>query len=124
MDKNELVNMLDVFGSQVVDLHQQLTSKRGKTVLANQLLRSGTSVGANISEALRGQSERDFMAKMHIADKEAHETAYWLKLLKESNYIDDPDTYSRVYRNCMDLVRVTERITDKDPNMRDWLERA
>ena len=75
------------FAIKVVEVNRTL-NKRNEFVLSNQLLRSGTSVGANINEALSGVSKRDFQHKMGIAYKEANETEYWLKLLKHSNTLE------------------------------------
>ncbi|OAD46768.1 four helix bundle protein [Polaribacter atrinae] len=67
----------------MISLYKKLQQER-EFVISNQILRSGTSIGANIEEALAGQSKRDFTAKMSISSKEARETKYWLRLLKES----------------------------------------
>ena len=75
------------FAVQVVKLVRQLRMEHKEYVLSKQLLRSGTSIGANIEEALAGQSRRDFIAKMSIASKETRESAYWLRLLRETNYL-------------------------------------
>ncbi len=71
------------FSLKIIRLYKQLLSEN-EYILSKQLLRSGTSIGANIEEALAGQSKRDFIAKMSISSKEARETKYWLRLLKES----------------------------------------
>ena len=71
------------FALEVVELFKKLQAER-EYVLSKQLLRSGTSIGANIEEALAGQSRRDFLAKMAVASKEARETRYWLVLLQKS----------------------------------------
>lgn len=71
------------FALSVIELYKKLVKER-ELVLSKQLLRSGTSIGANVEEALGGQSRRDFLAKMSIASKEARETRYWLELLKHS----------------------------------------
>jgi len=71
------------FALDVISLYKQLQSEK-EFVLSRQMLRSGTSIGANIEEALAGQSRRDFLAKMSIASKEARETRYWLVLLQQS----------------------------------------
>lgn len=77
------------FAVRVVNLCKSLDQKPGVSrTLANQLLRSGTSIGANVSEAQAGQSKKDFIAKMAIAAKEARETHYWLKLLTASNIVE------------------------------------
>ncbi|MCC7297473.1 MAG: four helix bundle protein [Bacteroidia bacterium] len=75
------------FAIKIVEVNRTLNLKK-EFVLSNQLLRSGTSVGANINEALSGVSKRDFQHKMGIAFKEANETEYWLKLLKYSNTLE------------------------------------
>ena len=74
------------FAIQVIKLYKQLIDKK-EFVLSKQLLRSGTSIGANVEEASAGQSKRDFITKMAIASKEARETRYWLRLLRESKII-------------------------------------
>ena len=72
------------FSLKIIILYKKLLSEN-EYIISKQLLRSGTSIGANIEEALAGQSKRDFTAKMSISSKEARETKYWLRLLKESN---------------------------------------
>ncbi|MFT5145568.1 MAG: four helix bundle protein [Polaribacter sp.] len=71
------------FSLKIILLYKKL-QKDKEFIISNQILRSGTSIGANIEEALAGQSKRDFTAKMSISSKEARETKYWLRLLKES----------------------------------------
>jgi len=73
----------------VINLYSYLTTKRKEYVMSKQLLRCGTSIGANVTEGIYGQSEADFISKMSIAQKEANETEYWLELLHESDYITD-----------------------------------
>lgn len=75
------------FALKVIDLNRELISRK-ENVLSNQVLRSGTSIGANINEALGGVSKKDFQYKIALAFKEANETEYWLKLLKYSNTAD------------------------------------
>jgi four helix bundle protein len=74
------------FALRIIRLYTKLQEQR-EYVLSRQLLRSGTSIGANVTEATAGQSRRDFLAKMSIASKEARETRYWLQLLKESELV-------------------------------------
>ena len=74
------------FALLIIDLYKFLI-KKGEFVLSKQMLRSGTSIGANIEEAQVSQSRKDFLSKISIASKEARETLYWLRLLKESNLI-------------------------------------
>lgn len=77
------------FALKIIKLHQQLQNER-EFVISKQLLRSGTSIGANIEEAGAAQSKKDFMHRMSIASKEARETKYWIKLLKESKLANVP----------------------------------
>jgi four helix bundle protein len=75
------------FALQIIKLYSKLREKH-EYVLAKQLLRSGTSIGANVEEASAGQSRKDFLAKMAVASKEARETRYWLRLLRESDLVE------------------------------------
>ena len=75
------------FAVRIVNLYKHLSSTKKEVVLSKQLLRSGTSIGANVSEAQRGQSRADFNAKMNIALKEAYETEYWLRLLYKTDFL-------------------------------------
>lgn len=83
MEDNAVKTKSFSFALAVIKLYQELVEQR-EFVISKQLLRSGTSIGANVEEALAGQSRRDFLSKMSIASKEARETLYWLRLLKES----------------------------------------
>ena len=73
--------------------------------LANQLLRSGTSIGANNAEACNAVSKQDFRSKSYIALKEARESLYWIELLKRNNYIDERQ-YQSIYEDCEELVKI------------------
>ena len=79
------------FSVKIVELYQYLRNEKKEFTLGNQLLRSGTSIGANVEEATAAQSKRDFIAKMSISLKEARETNYWLRLLKRTGYIQKND---------------------------------
>lgn len=79
-------------------------------MLSKQILKSGTSIGANIKEAECAQSRADFYAKMYIAYKEAAETEYWLELLCESGYIED-DAFNSIYEDCQEILKVLAAIT-------------
>lgn len=76
------------FAVKVVELYKVLTDSKKEYVLSKQLLRSGTSIGANIKEAQEAQSKNDFISKMSIALKEAVETEYWIELMRETQYLD------------------------------------
>ncbi len=83
MSRNIVRDKSFAFALQVISLYRQLQAER-EFVLSKQLLRSGTSIGANVEEAVAAQSRNDFLSKMAIASKEARETRYWLMLLRES----------------------------------------
>lgn len=93
------------FAIQVVNLYKLLTGDRKEYVLSKQVLRSGTSIGANVEEGLGGQSERDFFAKLNIAYKEARETHYWLRLLKDTGYLTAQEA-EKYLNDCDELLRI------------------
>ncbi len=75
------------FAIRIVNVYKHLKAEKKEFVLSKQLLRSGTSIGANIEESIGGQSNKDFLSKISIAYKEARETVYWLKLLQATDYL-------------------------------------
>ena len=77
-----------LFAIEIVKLYKYLSAEKKEFVLSKQVLRSGTSIGANVNEAISSESKKDFVHKLGIALKEARETAYWLSLLKDSGYIN------------------------------------
>lgn len=79
------------FALKSISLYKKITSENKEYVLSKQFLRSSTSIGANVEETIGAQSERDFLSKISISYKEARETHYWLRLLKDSNYISYED---------------------------------
>ncbi|NLO44596.1 MAG: four helix bundle protein [Candidatus Cloacimonetes bacterium] len=94
MSKNNvIVDKSFAFALKAVKLYEYLSMDKKEFVLSKQVLRSGTSIGANINEAIEAQSKADFIHKMSISLKEARETEYWLKLLTASGYINDSDNY-------------------------------
>ena len=93
MKENKLLTCSQNFAIEIIGLVEDLR-KSQSTVIANQIARSGTSIGANISEAQYAQSSKDFIAKLQIALKEANETAYWLTLLKQTTGIADDQFYT------------------------------
>ena len=97
------------FAVQIVNLYKFLTVEKREYVLSKQLLRSGTSIGANISEAQRGQSKADFIAKMSIALKEANETDYWLRLLYKTDYISE-EQFESLNSGINELIRILTAI--------------
>ncbi len=87
MRENAIQTKSFALAMATIDLYKRLQSKR-EYVISRQLLRSGTSVGANVEEANAGQSRKDFLSKMSVASKEARETKYWLRLLETSKLVD------------------------------------
>ena len=102
---NVVVEKSKAFALRIINLYRYLKDEKREHILSKQVLRSGTSIGANVKEAIRGQSRADFLAKMNIALKEASETEYWLELLHESSYIPD-DAFESIYRDCQELLRL------------------
>lgn len=107
------------FAVRIVNLFKHLSNDKKEFVLSKQVLRSGTSIGANISEAIQGQSKKDFLSKMNIALKEANETEYWLRLLKATGYLSENE-YKSIYKDCIELEKLLISIvkTSKKDNKR------
>ena len=99
------------FAIRIINLYRLLTESRGEYVLSKQILRSGTSIGANVTEALCGASRKDFLAKMYIAYKECAETEYWLELLLETGYIGSNESKS-IMSDCTELKKMLTSITN------------
>lgn len=89
MKENVIQQKSFVFAIRIVNAYKYLTEQKKEFVLSKQLLRSGTSIGANVEEAIGGQSKKDFIAKISISYKEARETKYWLNLLTATDYLDE-----------------------------------
>lgn len=98
-----------LFAIEIVNTYKFLSSEKKEYVLSKQLLRSGTSIGANISEALFGQSSKDFIHKLYISRKEANETLYWINLLHETKYID-PEQHSNLLKKSTELRKMLTSI--------------
>lgn len=98
------------FAIGIVNLYKTLCDEKHEYVLSKQVLKSGTSIGANISEAQCAQSKADFYAKMYIAYKESSETKYWLELLHETNYISKEKFEELNYDN-QEILRILAKIT-------------
>ena len=109
MDRNIVGEKSFEFAVRVVNLYKFLTREHKEYVLAKQLLRCGTSIGANIAEAQRGQSKADFAAKMNIALKEANETVYWLKLLYRTDYLTKAQ-YESMDKDAQELLNLLAAI--------------
>ena len=97
------------FALDIIKLYKQLTSETKEYVLSKQLLRAGTSIGANVNEAVSSESKRDFVHKLGIALKEARETTYWLSLLKDSKYITT-SSFNDLNNSCCEIIRILSSI--------------
>lgn len=102
---NPIVDKSKAFAIAAVRLYKRLCDERHEYVLSKQFVRAGTSIGANVHEAVRAQSHADFISKMSIALKEAEETEYWLDLLHETGYVADP-SYQTIRLQNGELLRL------------------
>jgi len=111
-EDNIVLNKSFNFAVRIVQFYRYITSTTTgprEFVLSKQILRSGTSIGANLREARRAQSTADFISKSYIALKEADETAYWLELLKSGEYIT-AETFESLYADCEELIKLLTTI--------------
>jgi len=104
MSKSIIVTKSYQFALKIIELYKFLSYEKKEYVLSKQILKSGTSIGANVEEAQAAISKRDFISKISIASKEARETHYWLRLLKDSNYL--LSKYNPLLDECEELKRI------------------
>ncbi|MDO4194716.1 MAG: four helix bundle protein [Prevotellaceae bacterium] len=97
------------FAVRIVNMYKYLTNEKQEYIMSKQVFRSGTSIGANVCEALQGISTADFVAKMSISLKEACETDYWLRLLHNTGYIDDR-LFSSIIVDCEEIIKILTSI--------------
>ena len=112
MNENVIENKSFDFAVRVVYLYKYLTNKKHEFVMSKQLLRSGTSIGANVAEAQKAQTKADFNAKMNIAMKEANETYYWLRLLHRTQYLTDRE-FESIESDIKEILAVVTAICKK-----------
>ena len=105
MKENILIDLSKEFAVDVINLCTEIKNSKKGNLLLNQLLRSGTSIGANIHEANYASSKADFINKFQIALKECYESDYWLSLFKETKIITD-DEYKQMYNKCSKIRRL------------------
>lgn len=98
------------FAVRIVKLYKYLCDEKKEYVLSKQVLRSGTSIGANISEALCSISKKEFLAKMYISYKECSETKYWLELLYETDFLKKEE-YDSIVNDCTEIQKILTTIT-------------
>ena len=107
--ENPIASKSKKFALRVIKLYKYLCSSKGEYVLSKQILRSGTSIGANVREGIRGQSKADFISKMGIALKEASESEYWIELLIESDYLEEAEGES-IMSDCQEIIGILIKI--------------
>ena len=100
------------FAVRIVNLYRHLTADKKEFVLSKQLLRSGTSIGANVAEGERGQSKPDFNSKMNIALKEANETYYWLRLLHKTDFLTEKE-FKSIESDIKEIIAILISICKK-----------
>ena len=108
---NVIVDKSKAFALRIINLYKYLCEEKHEYILSKQLIRSGTSIGANIKEAIRGQSNADFTAKMNIALKEASKTEYWLDLLHKSDYLTN-EQFDSIHSDCVEILKILTAIVN------------
>lgn len=105
MKNNVIADKSKAFAIRIIKLYKYLASEKQEYTLSKQVLRSGTSIGANVRESLRAQSKADFISKQNIALKEADETCYWLELLHETDFITDNE-FESIYTEANEIIKL------------------
>jgi four helix bundle protein len=108
-DDNVIQQKSYAFAIRIVKLYRHLSQEKKEFVLSKQLLRSGTSIGANLEEGIGGQSRKDFAAKVNISYKEARESRYWIRLLRDTDYLEPKEAES-ILNDCEEVVRILAAI--------------
>jgi len=106
---NQILIESKAFAIRIIKLYKYLQENKQIYVLSKQVLRSGTSIGANVRESVNAQSRMDFINKLNIALKEANETEYWLELLHESDYLNE-DEFTSLYNDCGKIAATLTKI--------------
>ena len=109
MKENIIQDKSFLFAVRIINLYKYLTATKKEFVLSKQILRCGTSIGANIEESIGGRSDKEFLFKLEISYKEARETIYWLKLLKATDYIS-VNEFDSIYGEADELCRILAKI--------------
>ena len=113
--ENIVIEKSYAFALRIIKLYKYLADTHKEYVISKQVLRSGTAIDALLSELVYAQSKADFINKAHVALKEANETAYWLSLLKDSEYISI-DSYNSIYTDCNELIKLLVSIVKTSKN--------
>ena len=119
MRESIAINKSYDFAIRIIKLFQYLNNEKKEFVLSKQILRSGTSIGANIEEAQGGQSEKDFISKLTIAYKETRETHYWLRLMRDTKIIEDKLANSLI-SDCEELLKIIGTILKTMKNKKNY----
>ncbi|MEE7583414.1 MAG: four helix bundle protein [Oscillospiraceae bacterium] len=106
---NILLDKSKLFAIRIVNLYKYLCNDKKEYVLSKQILRSGTSIGANVKESIYAQSKLDFISKLSIALKETSETEYWLELLYQTEYINSIQ-FESIHNDCVELLKLLTAI--------------
>ena len=114
MRKNTVLEKSFAFSVRIVHLHKYLTEQKKEYVISKQLYRSGTSIGANITEAQRAESMADFVHKMKIALKEANESQYWLQLLYKAAYLSEKE-FDSLHNDLLEIIKMLTAICKHYP---------
>jgi four helix bundle protein len=107
--ENNIYEISKAFAVRIVNLYSHLTENKKEFVMSKQLLRSGTSIGANVFEGKQAQSRADFSSKMNIALKEASESGYWIELLYDTHFLSDSE-YESLFSDCKRIIAVLTKI--------------
>ena len=115
MKENVILDRTFNFAARIYKLHKYLLTEKKEYILAKQILRCGTSIGANMEEANGSPTKRDFINKVSIAYKEARETSYWLRLMNHVDLIEEPH-FQSIHKDCQELINLLSSIilTAKD----------
>ena len=104
-----VVNKSYTFAIRIIKLYKYLSETKREFIISKQMLRSGTSIGANVRESQNAESDADFIHKLGIAQKECDETLYWLELLYETNYLNDKELDS-IHLDCEEILKIIKSI--------------
>ena len=107
--ENIVMEKADAFGNRIIKMYQFLTDVKHEYIFSKQIVRCGTSIGANVSESRNAQGAKDFVNKLNIALKEADETEYWLKKLLQGDYITQRQ-YNSMYADNEEIVKILTKI--------------
>ena len=110
LEENTVKYKSKKFAVRIVKLYKYLTAEKKEYVLSKQVLRSGTSIGANLAESECAVSKKDFLSKIYIALKECSETMYWIELLYETDYLSENE-YKSLYSDCEEMKKMMQSTT-------------